>query len=128
MPLCGDRSYASRSLAVLAASTRVMVALLLIEGALALPSVAQQPASKAVPAERDFIGCHHLDTIKKAIELFDSGDREASNKFRLAAFLTGECVLFKKGEPIFNIESSIVSGAIKVRKQGSPVEFWTIVE
>jgi len=74
------------------------------------------------------IGCTDRDYFEKLASYAAVKDTEAFTRALGAALLTGDCVTFKAGEPVFLVDTAIFSGLVKVRRLGETTEYWTNIE
>ncbi|HZT07812.1 MAG TPA: hypothetical protein VFC51_12330 [Chloroflexota bacterium] len=93
---------------------KTLVALMFIIG-LAAPVWAQRP--RKVNGD-GYIGCQDWDQFKKLVHYAATGDKEAFQKGLMLALMTGECIKLKADQPVFIVETALLSGALKIRPQG----------
>jgi hypothetical protein len=75
-----------------------------------------------------FIGCTSRDDNDLLTKLAVQGDTGAFQKALAAGLLTGRCTLFKHGEVVFVMDTAVLSGLVRIRRQGEVVEYWTNIE
>jgi hypothetical protein len=75
-----------------------------------------------------WFGCTSKEYHGKLIGYAVQKDMEAFKQGLTAGVLTGACVMFKAGEPVFIADTAIFSGLVKVRRKGSTSEYWTNLE
>jgi len=75
-----------------------------------------------------FFGCTDLDYHKKLTNSAVQKDMETFTKDLTDGLLLGKCTLFKSGEEVFLVDTTLFSGLIKVRRKGDTVEYWAIIE
>ena len=99
------------------------------------PDVPPKQASEPVAADRQpvidgdaWMGCSERDYYEKLITYAVQRDREAWSRARMEGLLSGECVMFTAGEPVFIADTTIFSGLVKVRRKGKLAEYWTATE
>lgn len=73
-------------------------------------------------------GCTEDDKLKKLLGYARDQDKEAFAKALMLGITDGTCTLFEEGERVFVTDVGVLSGLNKVRKKGSPSEFWVIRE
>ncbi len=99
------------------------------------PDQTPEPAAKRISSPgpnriegEDNIGCRSRDYNSKLTRIAVQGDREAFGRALMEGVLSGECVVFKAGEPVFVSDTAIFSGLVKVRRKGEIDEYWTNFE
>src|SRR5262245_44778482 len=75
-----------------------------------------------------FFGCTDLDYHKKLTNYVVQKDIEAFTKNLTDGLLLGTCTLFKSGEEVFLVDTTLFSDLIKVRRKGDTIEYWVIIE
>lgn len=78
--------------------------------------------------ESDRIGCQDRDVLSKLTRYAVDKDQEAFKTAAMAAVLSGQCIVFKKGETVFLMDTAIFSGLVQLRRKGETVEYWTNFE
>jgi hypothetical protein len=73
-------------------------------------------------------GCISKDYYGKLVDYVVQSDREAFKKGVMMGILTGQCILFKVGEPVYLADTAIFSGLVKLRRKGEIAEYWTNLE
>jgi hypothetical protein len=92
---------------------------LLVSGAFAQERVISGP---------NYFGCQDRDYYEKIVSYVAQKDKVAFNKALYSGFATGDCVMFRSGEPIFLTDVAIFHGLSKVRRKGDTQEYWTSME
>jgi hypothetical protein len=72
-----------------------------------------------------FVGCQDWETLKKLLEISDTGDKLAANKLLAVAGAAGECVVFREGQRAYVTDQGMLSQSLQLRLQGSVAEYWT---
>ncbi len=75
-----------------------------------------------------WFGCTSKDYQGKLIGYAVQKDMEAFKQGLTAGVITGACVMFTAGEPVFIANTAIFSGLVKVQRKGSTSEYWTNLE
>ena len=83
--------------------------------------------SRRISGDKCF-GCTDLDYHKKLTNYAVQKDMETFTKDLTDCLLRGKCTLFKSGEEVFLVDTTLFSGLIKVRRTGDTVEYWAIIE
>lgn len=87
------------------------------------------PALAALPAP-DFVfkmnspGCQSETVTKSIVSMMADGDKEAWSKELATRLLSGECVVFTKGDSAYFKDRHLFAGTIQVRKPGDPRSYW----
>lgn len=74
------------------------------------------------------VGCRDRDYYGKLTRFAVQGDTEAFNQALMAGGLSGACVMFKAGAPVFIIGSDMSLGLWQVRRKGEITEYWTTLK
>lgn len=69
-------------------------------------------------------GCQDQEFTKKLGQYATEGDKTLFEQNLNAGLLTGECIFFKNGEPVFLEDTAFFSGLAKVRQPGNEIEYW----
>ncbi len=75
-----------------------------------------------------YFGCISKDYFNGLVSYVVDKDMEAFKTGLAAGILTKQCVLFKSGETVFIIDTSIFSGLVQIRRKGTITEYWTNME
>jgi hypothetical protein len=75
-----------------------------------------------------WFGCSDRDYFEQIIRYAVDQDTEAFTEAIADGILAGNCTLFENGEPVYLIDTAILSGLVKIRRQGETQEFWTNIE
>lgn len=75
-----------------------------------------------------WFGCSDRDYFDKLIGYVVDKDTEAFRKALSDGVLVGNCSVFENGESVYLIDTAILSGLVKIRRQGETQEFWTNIE
>jgi hypothetical protein len=89
---------------------------------LAFPARAQE----SMIARDNVLACQNWDTYKTILQYIADKDTAALEQAYTLAIMTGDCVVFKRGENVFVVESGFLS--TKVRRRGETVGYWTAIE
>jgi len=101
------------------------------------PVVAAQPVEPAAPppyappgARRingdNRFGCIDREYFERLVKMKAQGDDAAVTDGIRAGFISGQCVSFQAGEPVFLDEHSW--GLIRIRPAGKQTSYWTFLE
>jgi hypothetical protein len=94
---------------------------------LSLISVMSFAETRRISRDASF-GCLSRDTYEKLVDLAVQGDNVAFQKLLTAAFLTGECIPFERGQTVYIEDTKLFSGMVKVRPSGEVQGYWTAIE
>ncbi len=95
--------------------------------ALAFISLSASALEKTITQDQN-IGCQDRDYYDKLIRYAVDKDMDAFSQGLTAGILSGQCVMFEKGEKVYVADTAVFSGMIKLRKKGSMAEYWTVME
>lgn len=73
-------------------------------------------------------GCDDRDDYQRALRMLVNNDTEAFKSFIVVKASAGDCTVFQAGEKVYLDDSAILSGLVKVRRQGGLVSYWTATE
>ena len=76
----------------------------------------------------DYFGCTSKEYFEKLVSYSAQADQKALLQGLLTGIALGECVFFEEGDEVFIVDTSLFSGLVKVRKHGSVLELWTVIE
>lgn len=91
---------------------------------------ASSPAAPAVRriAGNNWFGCTDRDYFEKLISYAVDKDNQAFQQGLSDGLYSGVCTTFVSGETVHITDTAILSGMIKVRRQGDTIEYWTNIE
>jgi zinc ribbon protein len=100
------------------------------------PAVAKQRQRQAEQRQQQgervtkgtHVGCKQFEVKDKLTNLGVSGDKDAFQKFALAAVLAGECTIFDPGTTVYVEDSKLFRGLWCLRRKGEVSCFWTAME
>lgn len=78
----------------------------------------------------DRFGCKNREYAKKILDYaFEKDDEAFSNAFS-AGILSGECTIFKAGEPVFETDNDpdFPSSVVRLRRKGKTEEYWVPID
>lgn len=73
----------------------------------------------------DHFGCRGRNDFGDLTRLAVQGDREAFVQALTTGILSGGCVMFEDGPPVFVSDTASFSGLVKVRPKGELAQYWT---
>ncbi len=79
-------------------------------------------------ADEHRFGCTDKEYLKELVGYAADKDLEAFKQGLMAGILTGTCTLFEKGEQVYVVDTSILSGLVRVRRKGETKKYWTVLE
>lgn len=95
--------------------------------ALAFISLSASALEKTITQDKN-IGCQSKDYYQKLVGYAVDKDMDAFTQGLTAGVLSGQCVMFERGEKVYVADTAVFSGMIKLRKKGSTTEYWTVME
>jgi PBP1b-binding outer membrane lipoprotein LpoB len=101
----------------------LLMLVLIMAGCAARARQSYNPTTEYVLNE-SAMGCLNYGTTEKLTRLAASGDNEAFKKMSLTYEQAGECSFFLPGESVYFSQVNW-SNLKKIRRKGSPVEYWT---
>lgn len=75
-----------------------------------------------------WVGCTDRKYQEKLSQYVLHEDRQAFHQALVAGQLAGICTMFKDGEVVYIVDSTVFSGLVKVRRKGETQEYWTYTE
>ena len=72
-----------------------------------------------------WVGCKSRETQDELVGYVVDDDKEAYRKALTGHLLTGECIMFERGETVYLEDTAMFSGLVKVRRRGETTAFWT---
>ena len=75
-----------------------------------------------------WIGCISREDHDQLTRYVAAGDREAFGRLLTEGLATGDCVEFESGETVYVSDVSVMSAAVKVRREGESQEYWAAIE
>ena len=102
----------------------LMVAILAITLFVVVSPVNAEGLKKVISSEVAY-GCVHKDYYKNLGSILFSGDQTAFVQGFMNASQSGECIILKKGTPVFVTDTAIWAGLSRIRPEGSMDEYWT---
>jgi zinc ribbon protein len=97
------------------------------QGVSAASATADDSVKPRIIVGDNHLGCENRDYFAKLISYAAEKDTRAFQAAFEDGLINGDCTSFKRGEPVFVEETSIL-GVVKVRRQGQTQEFWTNTE
>lgn len=76
-------------------------------------------------ADTGYYGCRDKDTFKRLRNILMQRDDATFLKEVTASVKIGECVKFNKGEKVYLEEGTVISSAIRIKKEGTSHSYWT---
>lgn len=76
----------------------------------------------------DFIGCTDRAQYQRIVRFAVQKDAIAFEKAIVEGLASGTCTEFRHGETVYIVEGELLSGLVKIRRQGEIVEYWTAIE
>lgn len=74
------------------------------------------------------VGCIDSDLVTKLYQYAHKKDTAAFRDAYLPAISQGTCTKFKKGEKVVLIDSKVLAGQVKVRREDDNEGFWIILD
>ncbi|MFV0676693.1 hypothetical protein [Variovorax sp. tm] len=100
--------------------------------AVAAPAASAKPTVRAdgshIVSRGSSAGCASKEAYEQLTKIAVQGDKEAFTKALAAGVLSGQCVIFKRGQVVFIDDTSIFSGLVRLRPQGQVQAYWTAME
>ena len=92
-----------------------------------------QRSTSTISGQRTITGDDYIGAIARAdhdrlTNYAIQQDLDAFRSFLNAGLLAGTLTEFNQGERVFVADTAILSGLVKVRRQGETVEYWTNIE
>jgi hypothetical protein len=84
------------------------------------------PAQEYIIAHDNALACQNWDTYTSILQYIADKDTAALEQAYTLAIMTGDCVVLKRGENVFIVQSGFLS--TKVRRRGETVGYWTAIE
>ena len=75
------------------------------------------------------MGCRELDHFEELRRVFAvHGESEAFNEALADRVISGACVMFEAGDPVFITGADVTLGLWRVRRKGRTAEYWTYLQ
>lgn len=91
------------------------------------PEVAQAPRSETISGD-GYFGCLDRSYYEKIARYAADHDENAWRKALMDGYYSDRCVPFKEGETVFIESTAVLSGLMKIRREGETNEYWTVIE
>ena len=73
-------------------------------------------------------GCINRDVYDQLTKIAVQGDSEAFTRALGGSIITGQCIVFKRGDVVFVDDTALFSGLVRLRPQGQIRTYWTAME
>ncbi|MDP9990411.1 hypothetical protein J2W28_000206 [Variovorax boronicumulans] len=93
---------------------------------IAQPS-AQGDGSRVV-SRASSAGCVNREVYDQLTKIAVQGDSEAFTRALGGSIITGQCVIFKRGDLVFIDDTAMFSGLVRLRPKGQVLAYWTAME
>ncbi len=94
------------------------------------PNKATSPAPNGthVVSRNSQPGCVSREVYEQLTKIAVQGDSEAFTRALGGSIITGQCLIFKRGDEVFLDDTAIFSGLVRLRPRGQIRAYWTAAE